>query len=93
MMGVVYIPFVLLFFFKVYLFILRVGGREREKEREIKWGRGREKWDRGSKVGYADSRGPADSREPHVGLELMNFKPKSDAQPTEPPRHPPFVLL
>ena len=38
------------------------------------------------------SRLPADSREPNLGLKLMNrkiiTKLKSDTKPTEPPSHP-----
>ena len=70
-------------FFSLYLFL-------RETERENEWGRGREREvSTEPKVG---SRLWAVSTEPEVGLDLMTMRsrpePKSDAQPTEPPRHP-----
>ena len=65
-------------FFNVYLYL-----RERARA-----GEGQTEGDRGSKAG---SRLCADSREPDMGLKLTNCEimtePKSDAQPTEPPRH------
>ena len=49
---------------------------------------GQREGDRGSEAGSG-----TDSSGPDVGLELMNHKPRSDTQLTEPPRCPCFLHL
>ena len=64
--------------------------REKEREAEHEWERGRESGDTESEAG---SRLWAISTEPNVGLELTvrsRPEPKSDAQPTQPPGAPIF---
>ena len=58
----------------------RARAREGQRERETQNPR-------------AGSRLPAVSTEPDAGLELLNREPKSDAQPTEPSRHPEIGVL
>ena len=64
--------------------------RERERETEHKPGEGQS--EKGDTESEAGSRLRAVSTEPDAGLELTNREilpePKSDAQPTELPRHP-----
>ena len=65
----------------------------RGTERQSTSGEGAEReGDTGSKEGIC-----AVSTKPDVGLKPTNVRsspePKSDAQPTEPPRHPSFFLL